>query len=195
MSLSFNEVQHSSTVLVCDSSLSCALALNTSESSACFSGSLGFHTLMRGTTLRLGWGGMKTLKSPTSSLCCDAHSSPRMTLILDICFLKLRRYRMKSTWVAATPDWYVTRCLGFFLNHVLSITSLLANANSKILSPSVFLFPMACPPCTSSNPVNWDPMCPFQSPQTMSCSEAEQSQSIGELKTGDPREKTPNPFL
>ena len=35
-SLSFSEVQRSSTVLVCDSSLSSGLALNTSESSACF---------------------------------------------------------------------------------------------------------------------------------------------------------------
>ena len=40
-------------------------------------------------------------------------------------------------------------------------TSSLANANSSTLSPSVFLFQMACPPCTSSNPVDWDPMCPF----------------------------------
>ena len=82
-SLSFSEVQRSSTVLVCDS----------------------FHTLMHGTNLRLGWGGMETLKSPTSSLCCDAHSSPSMTFTLDTCFLKLRRYRMKSIWVAAFPDW------------------------------------------------------------------------------------------
>ena len=104
-SLSFSEVQLSSTVLVCDSSLSSVLALNTSESSACFSGSLSFYTLMRGTNLRLGWGGMETLKSPTSSLCCDAHSSPSMTFTLDTCFLKLRRYRMKSIWVAAFPDW------------------------------------------------------------------------------------------
>ena len=48
-SLSFSEVQRSSTVLVCDSSLSSVLALNTSESSACFPGSLSFHTLMRDT--------------------------------------------------------------------------------------------------------------------------------------------------
>ena len=104
-SLSFSEVQCSSTVLVCDSSLSSVLALNTSESSACFPGSLSFHTLMHGTNLRLGWGGMETLKSPTSSLCCDAHSSPSMTFTLDTCFLKLRWYRMKSIWVAAFPDW------------------------------------------------------------------------------------------
>ena len=95
-SLSFSEVQRSSTVLVCDSSLSSVLALNTSESSACFPGSLSFHTLMRGT--------METLKSPTSNLCCDAHSSPSMTFTLDTCFLKLRRYRMKSIWVAAFPN-------------------------------------------------------------------------------------------
>ena len=93
-SLSFSEVQRSSTVLVCDSSLSSVLALNTSESSACFSGSLSFLTLMCGTNLRLGWGGMETLNSPTSSLCCDAHSSPSMTFTLATCFLKLRRYRM-----------------------------------------------------------------------------------------------------
>ena len=48
---------------------------------------------------------------------------------------------------------------GFFLNHVFPTTSLLANAYSNILSPSVFLFPMVWPPCTSSNPVDWDPMC------------------------------------
>ena len=104
-SLSFSEVQRLSTVLVCDSSLSSVLALNTSESSACFSGSLSFHTLIRGTNLHLGWGGMETLKSPISSLCCDAHSSPSMTFTLETCFLKLRRYRMKSIWVAAFPDW------------------------------------------------------------------------------------------
>ena len=66
----------------------------------------------------------------------------------------------------------MTRCSGFFWNHVFPTTSSLANANSNILSPSVFLFPMAWPPCTSCNPVDWDPMCPFQSPPTMSCSEA-----------------------
>ena len=40
-----------------------------------FSGSLSFHTLM----CCLGWGGVETLKSPTSSLCCDAPSFSVMT--------------------------------------------------------------------------------------------------------------------
>ena len=65
---------------VCDGLLSFVLALNTSESSACFLGSLSLHTFMRGTNLRLGWGGMETLKSSTSNLCCDAHSSPQSDL-------------------------------------------------------------------------------------------------------------------
>ena len=87
MNLSFSEVQL--TVLACDSSLSSVLALNTSESSACFSGSLSFYALIGGTKLRLGWGGMETLKSPSSSLRCDAISSSRMTFTLDTCFRKL----------------------------------------------------------------------------------------------------------
>ena len=64
-----------------------------SESFACFSGSLSFHTLMCGTNLRFGWGGMETRKSPTSSLCCDAHSFPMITFMLVSCILKLRLYR------------------------------------------------------------------------------------------------------
>ena len=91
---------------------------------------------MCGTNLLLGWGGMKTLKPPLSSLhvCCDVHSLPMMTFTEDTCFQKLRWYtwyRMESIWEAAIP-----RRPGFFLNPWFPTTSSLANSNSYSLTLS-----------------------------------------------------------
>ena len=70
---------------------------------------------------------------------------------------------------------YIDRSGIDFFELELPTTSSLATSNSSSLSSSWFLFPKACPPCTSSKAVECDLIWPFQSPLMISCSEDETS--------------------
>src|SRR5260221_7451397 len=110
--------------------------------------------------------------SLTSNLCCKIHASLPITLTFFTIALSPFLTNILSTTVLHPPESYVTFFESSFLNHVLATTSSIAQANSNNISPSAFRIPNPFPPCTSSNPSDLAPTCPFMSPHTTNLSMA-----------------------